>query len=220
MIDQKLDEVDYQAAVESTLEDILSDCRFGSRIALEYAYSTHIDNPEDYDPRRSGEIDSGFLEFARWTARERVADEVNRIATECVFEEGMLVLWRELVVDENWIDGAFRERPIGVCWSWDKNYAEAHHAFDSGKPGRVKVLVKGLADLDSVDWQMTVVLNAAHPYTVGDEKEIRLLAGRMIEIDTIWIVEGRIRDAAPARELRWPGSLVTGDPKPDYALAP
>jgi len=220
IIDRMLDTVDGEAAAAMVVEDILSDCGEGSLIAMQYAGEQGFVDPEDYDPHGEEGFDPDFLDFVRWMAADRIREEMGRIGSECVVDAGAIVLWRELVVDEHWIDGPFRERPIGVCWSWDRSYAKAHHGVDAGKPGRVRALVKGLCEPEDVDWTTTVALNAAAPYTVGDEKEIRLLPGRAIEIETILMHEGRIAEVSPRREVHWPGRLLTAEPVPDFSPAP
>ena len=220
MIGRMLDTVDYEAAIATTAEDMLTDCVPGSQIATEYALVSRLPDPEDYDPRGKDGLDPDFHAFVRWKAKERVDEEMDRISHECVVEDGLVVLWRELVVDADWIDGAFRDRPIGICWSWDRNFAVAHYGTDIGKPGRVKALVKALCEPDAVDWQMTVTLNAAAHYTVGDEKEIRLHHDRMIEIETIMTHEGRFAEVTPSREVHWPGRLLTAEPRPDFGPGP
>ena len=214
-VNDRLDAIDYDRLVDLVAERIAEDLAPGNRICQEYGFVV-LDDPEEagsLDPRRP-EHAAGFGPFLRRKAEEELSFALDRLVGEVTLRpDGRIELWRELVVPRDWPERGVRERPIGVCWAFDEEGAEAHHGAAEG-PDTLRVVVRGAVGLDGVDWVETAVLNAASEYTVGDEREIRLLPDARVEILGLGVRRGHARarpEPIPAGHLA--GLLfVAGEP--------
>ena len=181
-----LDGLDREALVSGVLAVILEDCGPGSLLAMEFAMEAGIGDWEDFDPAGDTGLRSAFHDFALAVAGERVGDEIGRIGGELRDEGGRLVGWRAISVPPSWPQEDWADRPAGVCWSWDPDFAATHMG---GQAGTRPAVLKARFGADCVDWFETVRLNAASRYTTGDEKELRLLPGVEVEISEIVLLD-------------------------------
>jgi hypothetical protein len=78
-------------------------------------------------------------------------------------------VWRSIMVDQDWLDGVASQRPLGVCWAFDKDVAECH--WGDFSDGKREIRIEGVVDPADVDWASTLRLNAK----MDEEKEIRIL---------------------------------------------
>lgn len=150
-------------------------------LPLEFAYMQGIDDPDSFDPGRPGEHGTAYERFLRRKTQEALAAALDRIGNGFLVEaDGRVRVWRSIVVSEGWERREAFERPLGLFWAFDPEYAVAHHG-PSAK-GMHTVVLEGLVDPDWVDWDLTVTLNAVDEATVGEEREVRLLESAKVEI--------------------------------------
>lgn len=163
--------------------DLVGDhCERGSRPAMEYAFFIGDGDPESFDIDVAG--CRGHFEGWLW---ERLEHEVLEKAFQIgealeTDEDGRVVLWRAIHVASDWLETEIHERPIGVCWAWDPAFAIAHNAEGRGYGETMDIRVKCAVQAASVDWPMTLALNAADDFTVGEEREVRLRNDAVVEL--------------------------------------
>lgn len=173
---------DLEDSAKVAIDMMTEDCSRGSKLALEFAYLALQDDHEAFDPKSS----NLWYEFQRWVsdiAAQRSLEQVDRIEREAEWlPDRRMVVWREMTVEKDWIENGLRDSSVGQCWSWDRNYAEAHQGKGFDDPERMRVRLRAYVEPDDIDWIETIALNAAADYTVGDEKEIRLFESACPEV--------------------------------------
>lgn len=161
---------------------MVEDCGPGAKLAGDYAIQMGFEDYESFDPR-DPEHWPDFDAWARDLAAARVDEEADRILEEVTVQpDGILTVWREMIVPRGWIEDEMEKAPLGKCWSWDPSFAIAHQGHGWNDPDRMTVKMQALVPVDDIDWDETLALNAAGEYTVGDEKEIRLLDEAVVEV--------------------------------------
>jgi hypothetical protein len=126
--------------------------------------------PREYE---DGVDTSRFKSLLRaWTIHEveYTFDELRRL-----FQGDMITVWRMITAPRDW---KVEQQHPGLHWSWEKHAAEAH--WGDFSDGHVSWLIAGKIAFRDVDWVETLAANA-HP-DFKDEKEIKLIAGRPVEI--------------------------------------
>lgn len=150
-------------------------------LPLEFAFMQGIDDPSSFDPGRPGEHGGAYERFLGRKVQEALGAALDRIGNGFMVEpDGRIRLWRSIVVAEGWERGEVFERPLGLFWAFDPEYAVAHHG--PSVAGMRTVVLEGLVDPDGIDWELTVTLNAVDEATVGEEREVRLLASAKVEL--------------------------------------
>lgn len=150
-------------------------------LPLEFAFAHGLAEPERFDPADAGEHHAEYERFLRRKVGECLVASLDRIGDGLSMEaDGRVRIWRSIVVAEGWERGEAFERPLGLFWAFDLEYAVAHHGPSAG--GMRTVVLEGLVDPDLIDWDLTVTLNAVDAATVGEEREVRLLESAKVEI--------------------------------------
>lgn len=174
--------VDYERAVDLTVEGLAAHPSPGSLISYEFGCRIGSDAPDRVDPMESASLSVAFRKFLRVRATELVEATLDRLAAELREDDGTICLYRGLYVDRSWLDSEITEQPIGLCWSWDYDFAIAHRGHLDEGDDPIDLRVIGLVDIGDVDWTRTVSLGAADLYVTGEEREVRLLPDAMVEI--------------------------------------
>jgi len=177
--------------LEETVGALMTHVAPGSLICWEYGKSIGVDDPDNVDPKsHDGTLSKGFLHFVRLRAQELIEEKINHLACEIDENEGVINLYRGLLVDSSWLTSDITSRPAGLCWSWDYEFARWYHSDKSERSAacaresgeEIEVRLVSIIEIDDVDWSETIRLNASELYTVGEEREVRLKPGAKVEI--------------------------------------
>jgi hypothetical protein len=214
-----LDMIDLEAAVAETVERMTTHAHAGSMIAYEYGREIDAEEPDEVDPREGAGFTAHFTEFVIGRARELISDKMDELASVLDDNDGTICLYRSMVVDRPWLDGDLTARPIGVCWSWDDDFAIAHCGETSGQ-NEIEVRVIGLVRVEDIDWTETVTLAASDIYVTGEEREIRLKDDAMVEIAGVdWRPDGGRGKFAKADNVELKGTIVgAGEPRRSLSM--
>lgn len=172
--------VDIDLAVAETASRIATHLSPGSLVCWEYAVSVGHPDPDSLDSAN----EPGFADFLFTRAAQLVESKLARLAGSIDENDGAVCLYRGLFVDREWIDGDITGRPIGVCWSWDYDFAIAHRG-ETGSDTPIDVRLVGLVEMESIDWTETVILSATDEYVTGEEREVRLLPQAVVEVAAV-----------------------------------
>jgi hypothetical protein len=153
---------------------------------MQHEYSWHVDEDDvDYD---NEEVRSDYAKFVHGRAEERVESAINELAWLKV-TDGRIHIWRSLTVPPGWIQTGIAKQPIGVCWAYTEEAAEAH--FGNFSQDLQEVTLHGLVAIGDIDWQRSVILNGQSE----EEREIRIKDDAMVEVlSATWSPE--VRDGA------------------------
>jgi hypothetical protein len=200
--------IDLDAAVGETVERMTTHAHLGSMIAYEYGRDIDAEDPDEVDPREGPGFTAHFTEFVIGKARALVAEKADELATVLDDNDGTICVYRGLSVDRSWIENDLTARPIGVCWSWDDDFAIAHCGECDGSD-MIDVRVVGLVRVQDIDWTETVTLAASDVYVTGEEREIRLNTDALVEIAGVdWRPEGGRGKFERAPHLETKGIVV------------
>lgn len=139
-----------------------------AHFARDYGY-----DDEDFDPRSDQDVMAQFEAFLDEKAHEVVRDQIDRLTYDVNSENGLVNIYRAIVVSSEWSIGDLASCPLGVCWSWDEQFAISYLGGGSSDDSN-DVRLAGTVAVADVDWELTVALNAANEYWGEDEREIRL----------------------------------------------
>ena len=189
----RLAALDGDALLAAIVARLGEDTGEGSQIVEEYRYGVGLDGDADDDDDGAdldpAEIDvaspghaAAFARFLEGKAREELHAALYRLSVGLsVRPNGRVEVWREMVVPADWPTSGIAERPLGVYWSYAPDAAEAHWGGGADEAS-IRVVVHGLVDAEGIDWERSVVANAAEEATVGEEREVRLLDSAEVEL--------------------------------------
>lgn len=164
------------------VERLTEDLSPGDRLPFEFAAMLQLDSPEDWKPGGDEHTET-FNRFIANRADELLYEWTYRLENEVTFSEnGRVRIWREMIVDKDWLEGEALTRPVGIYWAWGQEHAHAHNGEGHGDPAKMRVRLYGLAAVGDVYWNETVVLASVSEYTVGEEMEIRVHHDAKVEI--------------------------------------
>jgi hypothetical protein len=176
--------VDETSASEEVSEYLL--CTEEDMMQHEYSWRIGEDDV-DFD---DDETRADYEKFVRGRAEDRVEEAISELSWLSA-ADGKISIWRSITVKSDWIHNGMTEQPIGVCWSHVESAAEAH--FGSFSEGLREVTLHGLVDIEDVDWQASVTLNAQ----CEEEREIRVKGDALVEIlSATWSPEARGGESA------------------------
>lgn len=156
--------VDLDAAADQAAQYFLD----VEEVFLKSRYAWERDLDEDMIDLSNEDTAADYREFVADHARDRVEEALSDLCWYVEAEEGRVSAWRALVVSLDFLETGLWERPIGRYWSYAKDAAEAH--WGNFEEGRHEILLYGVARLEDIDWQTSVVMNAHS----NEEKELRL----------------------------------------------
>ena len=93
-------------------------------------------------------------------------------------------IYRALTAKRDWLDrptkkNSIMDRGLGIFWSFDKNQAK-NYFYEKQKAKYVRdYRIYALADLDEIDWALTILLNSSD---WQKENEIRIIKGSPLDI--------------------------------------
>ncbi len=180
-LDQALDGIDAQALHADVVARLSEHAPAGSLLAVEYGVHIDAEDPYEVDPEEEGHREA-FTAFVDASARTRLSDALDTLSACVTEKDGRVRAWRELVVPDGWEFEGVIGRPLGTCWAYDPDGAEAHWGQGHGLEGHARVVVEALVPVSGVNWAETAVLNAVGEHTVGDEKELRLREDALVEV--------------------------------------
>lgn len=166
-----IDEVDRQAAVAEALEFFDAG---NIRAQAEYAKFLQADE-DDIDFHDEVEL-ARFDAFIRAFVGDLVDAAVYELSSCLDVSQAGIRVWRAIMVAPDWLEGGFREQPLGVCWTFDEHAAECYEA-DFGYNNQ-EIVVQAVVDPADVDWLTTVVLNAVNE----EEREIRVRSDAFVQV--------------------------------------
>lgn len=166
------DQIDITEVIRLVKSNLMEDAAPGLGVFADYARERDLEDQDDFDPRAAG-LMSDFNAFLDEKVADVVHEEICRLAFDVQGEDGVLTIYRTIVVPNNWSAHDLSLRPLGVCWSWDAQYAVPYSGGGDEEIDK-EVRLTGAVGLDGVDWELTVALNAANAYWGEDESEIRL----------------------------------------------
>lgn len=202
-------QVDIEAAVTETAARMVTHTVPGCLAAYEFGCWLGVDDPDSLDPRDgNGGLRADFLDFVPMRARELVEGKIAHLAQVLDENDGTICLYRGMFVNRDWLDGAISARPIGVCWTWDYDFAVAHRGADAGDDP-IDVRLVGLVENPDIDWTETVILAASELYVTGEEREVRLTPSAIVEIAAVdWRPDGSDAKFVSAPHLETTGITV------------
>jgi hypothetical protein len=159
--------------------------RFAAEHGIEFHEQLLLDDPE---------IGVQFDQFLEMVGYEKVSEALDNLVERTESRADKIAIWRCITVSRHWMETEMLSRPLGICWSYDPSFAKAH--FGSyGHGSEVSLVIEGLVDIQDVDWQRTVLLNAVDEFTTGEEREIRLRDDAFVELVSLrFSHEDGIRD--------------------------
>lgn len=174
--------ISFAAAAAGAMAAMSAHAGAGTRIGYEFGLWLEAPRPDDIDPYATPELRARFDTFLRQQAREAVEKAIVKLANAIDDNDGSVCLYRGLHVAPEWLDGDISSRAIGLCWSWDYEFAIAHRAeaVDSEEPIEARIIAT--VPLDGIDWTTTVGIAAGEPYVTEEEREIRLLPDTFVAI--------------------------------------
>jgi hypothetical protein len=156
--------VDIEKAAAEAAEYILE--VEGEFLQETYLYNRGIeDGGVDFTDK---DVALDFKDFVAERAFEQVYQAMDALRRDIDLEGDAVRLWRSIVVPPDWLCQGIHERPLGVCWAYQKSAAEAH--WGEFGEGRSELVLEALVHVDDVDWQQSVCLNAH----TECEREIRI----------------------------------------------
>jgi hypothetical protein len=166
LLDEAVDETSASAEVSDYLLHTEEDM-------MQHEYSWRIGEDDiDYEDE---EIRADYEKFVRGRAEERVEAAINELAWLEV-TDGRMHVWRSITVPTGWIQTGIAEQPVGVCWAYTEDAAEAHYGNFS--QDLREVTLHGLVAIEDIDWQASVILNGQSE----EEREIRIKDDAMVEV--------------------------------------
>lgn len=140
--------------------------------------------PKIYNKKLELYKDSLLKEKARDWFEDRIYDFENDLTKTLEINDDGIVCYRAICIDDsdefvfNLAHGVFLENydGVGICWSWDKEKAQAHWG-----EGKNEVVLKGVIPFSAIDQGLTILLNL-DPSLGHDEAEIRLFKGSKVHI--------------------------------------
>lgn len=134
-----------------------------------------LDSPEFFDFLKS-ELEKNFED-----AMLNIGDLIN-------YDTNKIKIHRVITVDDNWLEHLQKQgKRLGIYWSWDKDYAEAHWA-DTNKKNTA--LIESEIDEKYVDWERTLKMNAH--FSFSEEREISLFKNTPLKITNLTINDEEI----------------------------
>lgn len=173
MMREVWENLDVDETVNIAKSLLLLDASPGMGIYVDFARHCDIEDFDDFDPTQDESLVAEFNEYLDWRVREIVGEEISRLAYDIQVEGTVLLVYRSIVVPYSWGVEDVGSRSLGVCWSWDWQFAVPHSG--GGNANEVKeVKLSGKVEVNGIDWEMTVALNAMNSLIGEDEREIRL----------------------------------------------
>lgn len=179
--DDILSRIDMPELVRATARNLMTHPGKGTLIGYEYGRHIGAADPDDVEGRGpDGRPSEDLVKFGLLRARELIEEKIDLLASTIDENDGVINLFRGLVVDPGWLEADITKRAAGLCWSWDYDFAIPYNPEGSGEA--VEVRLCALLEVDDVDWSTTILLNASELYNVGEEREVRLKPTAMVEI--------------------------------------
>jgi hypothetical protein len=177
------DEIDVSSAVAELKARLLEEASPGLGVFNHFAYEYGYDRTDDFDPRIDQDIMSQFESFLDEKAREEVHEQIARLSYDVNPVDGKLAIYRAIVVPLSWVPEDLSSRPLGVCWSWDEQFAISY--VGGGDESSKDIRLTGKVAVADIDWELTVALNAANSYWGEDEREIRIRTDAKVDISLV-----------------------------------
>lgn len=167
------DNIDVAEVVREVKVRLIEDAAPGLGVFADFARERDVNDPDSFDPRHDEDLMSDFDLFLQEKVADVVNEEIGRLAYDVQADDGSLAVFRSIIVPNCWGIDDIDARPLGVCWSWDEQFAVSY--VGGGEQEKSKeVRLSGKVELHGVDWELTVALNAMNAYWGEDEREIRL----------------------------------------------
>jgi hypothetical protein len=166
------DSIDVAEVTRLVKANLTQDAAPGLGVFAEFARDLGIEDQDDFDPRSAG-LMSEFNDFLDEKVSEVVSEEISRLTFDVTGDGGALAIYRSIVVPNEWNAHDLSARSLGVCWSWEAQFAVPYSGGGDEECDK-EVRLTGTVDVDGVDWELTVALNATNAYWGEDEREIRL----------------------------------------------
>lgn len=183
--------VDIEAATAAATEYFLSTDEF--MMIGRYSWTRGVDEEtvdlKDADTRRD------YESFVAEYASERVSEAYSELCWAIDAEEGRVSAWRSLTVPTDFLENGIFERPLGRYWAYCEDAAEPH--WGDFSTGRHEIVLHGVVDIDAIDWQISVVMNAHSE----EEKELRLKPHAVVHVVSATWKGDRRTDPGPTIQL-------------------
>ncbi len=177
------DQIDVREVIRLVKVNLTQDAAPGLGVFADFARELDIEGQDEFDPRSAG-LMSEFSDFLDEKVSEVVREEISRLMYDVRGEGGALAIYRSIVVPNEWIAHDLSERPLGVCWSWEAQFAVPYSGGGDEESDK-EVRLNGSVDVDCVNWELTVALNATNAYWGEDEREIRLYDDAEVSVGRI-----------------------------------
>lgn len=175
-------QIDVAVVIRLVKVNLTQDAAPGLGVFAEFARELGVEE-DDFDPQASG-LMSEFNAFLEEKVAEVVNEEMVRLSYDVKGEDGLLTIYRSIVVPNEWSEHDLAARPLGVCWSWATQYAVPYVGGGDEESDK-EVRMTGTVDFDGVNWELTAALNATNSYWGEDEREIRLHDDAEVSINLI-----------------------------------
>ena len=166
------DQINLAEVIRLVKVNLSQDAAPGLGVYADFARELDVEDQDEFDPRTAG-LMSEFNTFLEEKVIDVVNEEIGRLAYDVQGDDGRLTIYRSIVVPNEWSKDDLAARPLGVCWSWEAQYAVPYSGGGDEATDK-EVRMTGNVDFDGVNWEMTVALNATNAYWGEDEREIRL----------------------------------------------
>jgi hypothetical protein len=177
-----LDNIDVAEAVRLTKAKLLDEALPGMGVFADFAYECGIEDIDDrdtFDPTQDENLASEFDAFINEKSQQLVNEESYRLACEIRSEDGLVDIFRSMIVPVSWGIDDIEARGLGVCWSWDCAFAIPYNGGGERETDK-EVRLTGKVDVGQIDWEQTIALNAVNASMGEDERELRLTNDAMV----------------------------------------
>lgn len=175
-IQEILDNIDVAEAVRLTKAKLLDESMPGMGVFADFAYECGIEDINDwdaFDPTQDEALAPEFDAFINEKSQQLVNEESYRLACEIRSEDGLVDIFRSIIVPVSWGIDDIEARGLGVCWSWDSTFAISYNGGGERETDK-EIRLSGKVDVGQIDWELTVALNAVNTSMGEDERELRL----------------------------------------------
>ena len=184
-IDSFLDKLKNETTKKGFNDDVVTDTSSDHEVSSVWYYAGYTDSDyfegeefDNLDKTDGFPVEGPLWEEALQTYVDEYWDEfASDFSQHAKTENGKLLIYREITVPNvnkfltllkkgEVVEGY---KGIGICWSWDKNRAEAHHGYDH----KFSVVLTALVDFKDINLNATARKNL-NPALGSDEAEIEV----------------------------------------------
>jgi hypothetical protein len=210
-------DIDVAEVVREVKVRLIEDAAPGLGVFADFARERGVEDQDCFDPRVDADLMSHFDIFLEEKVTEVVNEEIGRLAYDVQADNGLLTIYRSIVVPKAWGIDDLDSRPLGVCWSWEKQFAVPYSGGGDEETHK-ETRLTGKVELAYVDWVLTVALNAQNAYWGEDEREIRLGEDASVDLFEVEVRPYSVGDFNPAFNLEGKTFAAADQPSASFSI--